>query len=639
LLTGVNLNTTALLSNIHYQPFGGASDWTYGNGVKNTRYYDLDGRIDSLWLGNATRDITYDAASNIANFKNSDTPVYQEFTYDVVDRLVGHTDYAGTAFTLNYDANGNRTQFKNGRAVGTISFSVIVRMWRPNIPPITLKLIGATNYQPFGGASDWTYGNGVKNTRYYDPEGRINSLWLGNATRDITYDAASNIANFKNSDTPVYQEFTYDVVDRLVGHTDYAGTAFTLNYDANGNRTQFKNGSANAVNYSVAATSNRLLNTSQTGGTTKTYTIDATGNTTSDGKNTYTYDGRSRLVQAAGPGFTTEYYRINGLGQRTAKVTGTAPDLNGDVNQDGLITSSDATQLSQLITAGTATVNVYNDCNKDGSVNASDVTCINTKIADIAANPSKYIQTGTYFAYDEAGHLLGEYTQAGTAIQETVWLGDIPVAVLNSTGNYYIYPDHLNTPRAIADSTNKTVWRWKDPAFGTSQPDQDPDKDGKAFVYNLRFPGQYYDQSTGLHYNWFRDYDPFTGRYVESDPIGLAGGLNTYGYVNGNSINLVDPRGESIVAAGRGLLFGLGMLATSAADNSFKGRLDSFINACKYDDDNDCDKEWEDAYARCEQLISDPIHKNNWNLVGKRPPTLNSCAKGYVSQRCGGSKI
>jgi YD repeat-containing protein len=149
-------------------------------------------------------------------------------------------------------------------------------MWRPNIPPITLKLIGATNYtnglltginlnntaslsnihyHPFGGASDWTYGNGVKNIRYNDLDGRIDSLWLGNATRDITYDAASNIANFKNSDTPVYQEFTYDVVDRLVGHTDYAGTAFTLNYDANGNRTQFKNGSANAVNYSVAATS------------------------------------------------------------------------------------------------------------------------------------------------------------------------------------------------------------------------------------------------------------------------------------------------------------------------------------------------------------------------------------------------
>ena len=60
---------------------------------------------------------------------------------------------------------------------------------------------------------------------------------------------------------------------------------------------------------------------------------------------------------------------------------------------------------------------------------------------------------------------------------------------------------------------------------------------------NLRFPGQYYDQETGLHYNFFRDYDPSTGRYVESDPIGLDGGLNTYVYIDNQPLSYIDPLG------------------------------------------------------------------------------------------------
>ena len=108
-----------------------------------------------------------------------------------------------------------------------------------------------------------------------------------------------------------------------------------------------------------------------------------------------------------------------------------------------------------------------------------------------------------------------------------------------------LHPDHLGTVRAITDTSQRVVWRWDSTPFGDTLPKEDPDGDGdgQALRFNLRFPGQYFDTETGLHYNYFRDYDPATGRYVQSDPIGLRGGLNTYAYVGGNPVVSADPLG------------------------------------------------------------------------------------------------
>ena len=101
----------------------------------------------------------------------------------------------------------------------------------------------------------------------------------------------------------------------------------------------------------------------------------------------------------------------------------------------------------------------------------------------------------------------------------------------------------MNTPRLIANQSQQPVWRWDntDP-FGGNPPDENPSGLGN-FTCNLRLPGQYFDKETNTHYNYFRDYWPDGGRYIQSDPIGLKGGLNTYAYVGGNPVKFTDPKG------------------------------------------------------------------------------------------------
>jgi RHS repeat-associated protein len=108
---------------------------------------------------------------------------------------------------------------------------------------------------------------------------------------------------------------------------------------------------------------------------------------------------------------------------------------------------------------------------------------------------------------------------------------------------YYVHNDHLGTPQILTDDNQQVVWKANYKPFGEAVVDEDPDGDGELVEFNIRLPGQYYDKETGLHYNYYRDYDPTLGRYIQSDPIGLAGGLNTYGYVGGNPIRYTDPLG------------------------------------------------------------------------------------------------
>jgi len=144
------------------------------------------------------------------------------------------------------------------------------------------------------------------------------------------------------------------------------------------------------------------------------------------------------------------------------------------------------------------------------------------------------------YVYDLSGRLLGAYGANGAAQEEIVWLGSLPVATLHGGAVYYIAPDHLGAPHQIVNSANQQVWFWDHDPFGEGAPAA-----AAGFAHNLRFPGQIFDPETGLCNNGFRDYSPALGRYVESDPIGLAGGVNTYAYAGNNPVSFADPFGLS----------------------------------------------------------------------------------------------
>jgi RHS repeat-associated protein len=148
-------------------------------------------------------------------------------------------------------------------------------------------------------------------------------------------------------------------------------------------------------------------------------------------------------------------------------------------------------------------------------------------------------QVATHFVYDRAGALLGEYRDDGSVVREYAWLDGMPLALFAGAdaAAYAIHSDHLDTPQKMTDAGGQVVWDASYEPFGQVT------LLTEAVELPLRFPGQYFDGETGLHQNWHRDYDPGLGRYLQSDPIGLAGGLNTYAYVEGNPVKFVDPRG------------------------------------------------------------------------------------------------
>lgn len=163
----------------------------------------------------------------------------------------------------------------------------------------------------------------------------------------------------------------------------------------------------------------------------------------------------------------------------------------------------------------------------------------------------------TLYVYDINGRLLAELDEAGNTLVEHVYANGEPLAQIHGSGSeartYYVHTDHLGTPLMLSDDSRQVVWSRVAAPFGEAMVELGD------VAQNLRFPGQYYDGESGLVYNYYRDYDPGLGRYIQSDPIGLSGGMNTYGYAYQGPIVYIDPDGQlalQLINAGVGAALG-----------------------------------------------------------------------------------
>lgn len=630
-----------------------------------TTHYEYDG------LGNLTKLISpdsgtttysHDAAGNVLS-KTDARGVVTTYTYDALNRLTGRQYPATPALNVQYhydmtadgnhgvgrltaiqdasgvlgyyyDARGNLTgQLRSVEVAGTdrysglgyeydganqlakisysLGFNILyarnsagqvsqVQLQIGDSPPDALA--SQIEYLPFGPLKSLTWANGLSLSRSYDQDYRLTHQEVATWTSTYGYDANSNIESLQSS---LFGDLTYsyDALDRLTSeHKEDLQQSYS--YDAVGNRlsrtsTPIVNGSPQAgstVALNYATSSNRL---NEIAGFS--VISDAAGNLTQDRPaRQMEYDEQNRLARVKSGGVTVAEYRYNALGQRTHKIT----------------------------TTGTTT-----------------------------------------FLYDPSGQLLEEtfYNTAGQqqSSQFYVWLDNLPLGgitviygangangAIASSEPFFLHFDHLGTPRVATNANLQPVWTWASDAFGIGAA-------SGSLTINLRFPGQYYDQESGLHYNYFRDYDPETGRYVESDPIGLDGGLNTFGYVEGNPLVKTDPLGLWVVQA---LQIGARAVAAGGRGGAFSGPKQGSSNILPprglawnpgqgltlpplappmpaTGDDNMCEpgeEPCEEEVKHCEQIcensMSDPNRQNVWG------GSWNTCMMGCVSQRCGGNR-
>jgi RHS repeat-associated protein len=422
----------------------------------------------------------------------------------------------------------------------------------------------------------------------YDPAGRIVQITqkiikptlAANGT--VTTGAAAAAAPF--TQVPVTYNVTYDPVGRITAFTQ-TGTAtistpvssISFTFDANGNRqtsvqsttTLVKTGGTTAApiltpstqtttkNYTIDPTGNKLLGFSQTmtqtggaaNGATSTasvnYSYDANGALLTDGLRHYAYDSEGRLAAAS-------------LGWSSTATT-----------DDSITKYAHNSQAQRVF----KTAPLYAVTNPEES-DPQDIWTAFTSFFESLWNPTTAAtqKAGMSYVYDDSEGMGGTLiAQTLTGGAQSSWgqsaryvylptaSGPMPVAAIYGTKHYAIQSDHLNTPRRLIQSDGQVAWQWAYSAFGEEKPTTAKTRFANAdlnqsfgttnvpeVTFNLRYPGQYFDQESNLHYNYHRSYSATVGRYTQADPIGLDGGWNRFGYAAENPLKFTDPLGLSI---------------------------------------------------------------------------------------------
>ena len=481
---------------------GEVTSRTDARGVVTNFSYDAAGRLTSKnFPSDSTEDIafTYDDVSGgnkgVGRLTGISGPAgIVHYSYDARGNVTfEHHVMSSVTYDSSYAYDGNNDViemvYPSGRVV-TYARDNLGRVTsvttKENATASTETVLSAISWRPFGPASSLSFGNGLTQTLGYDLDGQLTDIQTtdgGTAIQDLhlAYDAAGNITDVTDNLTSSQSEsFDYDVMNRLTDATGAYGD-LEYGYDFVGNRTQrVVNGSPTVTQaYSYDTASNHLLSVSD-GATMRSFGYSAAGNVTSD-------------ITSGGLSFGLAY--------------------------------NDNNRLESVTQAGAALASYVYDAYE-------------RRVIKSVSGSSPYTR---HFHYDQSGQLIAESDATGAVIREYIWLGSLPIALVDHSGGtatlYFIHADHLGAPQKVSDASKVVVWSGQFEPFGEVQGVTG------ALTQLLMFPGQYYDSETGTAQNWHRQYDARTGRYLEADPLGLGGGANLYAYVGGNPLGRVDPEG------------------------------------------------------------------------------------------------